>query len=182
MKIRGKQVSPPSPVRVEIYREDEQGRPDNIVFTCGAVLDYTTFNQLCPLPTPPLVTDIQSGTSHSDMEDKRYNAKVRVYSERRFYWMFIQSLSFTSGLEWEKVDLTKPDTWSLYDQELDTFLTRAEKERLIEGCVEANSPTQNRRKEALENFTSTQEAQASPTTISPVDEPTITPSGELVSV
>ena len=182
MKINGKPVRPPSPVKHTIYRENEQGEPENITFICGAVLDYSEFLSLCPQPTAPLKTDIKTGTETYDFNDRRYDAKISVWSQRRVAWMILKSLSHTPGLEWDNVKANEPDTWLLYEDELQSFLTDKEATALINAAVEANSPTQNRRKEALENFTSTQPEQVNQDSSSPAEEPTITLSTEPANV
>lgn len=180
MKLNGKPVKPPSPVVVTIYRENEEGQPENLKFFCGAILDYSKFESVCPQPKPPVVMRVKGGTEIDD-KDKRYQAKLDTWSERRVQWMIISSLNFTPGLEWETVDLNKPDTWPNYEDELKTFLTSREHDRIVGGVIEANSPSENRRTEAIENFTSTPVDQSLEDSISQAVEHITTPSGEPVN-
>lgn len=178
MKLFGKPAKAPSPVSVTIFREDEEGKPANLQFLCGPILDYEEFERICPIPRAPFISHVGGGTE-VDTKDKRYAAKLETWSERRVQWMLIKSLNHTPGLEWEVVNLSKPDSWESYEKELKSFLTVREFDELINSILEANSPTQNRRKEALENFTSTPVAPVKDS-ISQKDEPMTIPSGEPV--
>lgn len=180
MKLFGKPAKAPSPVTVTIYREDDEGKPANLIFLCGPVMSYEEFDRICPIPKAPLVTNIKSGISEPDTKDRKYLAKINTWSERRVQWMIIKSINFTPGLEWEQVNLLQPDTWHLYEDELKTFLTPREFDDIVNGAIEANSPTQNRRKEALENFTPSPVVAEAKDSSSQKVEPTTTSSGEPV--
>lgn len=180
MKLFGRPAKAPSPVKLTIYREDEEGKPDNFDFMCGPVMDYKEFDRICPVPKAPLLTNIRTGTTGPDVEDKRYIAKIETWSERRVQWMIIKSISHTPGLQWEQVNFSQPDSWANYESELKSFLTPREFDDLVNAAVEANSPTKNRRKEALENFTHTPVVEGVKDSISQKEELTNIPSGELV--
>lgn len=180
MKIKGQQVSPPKPVEFIIYREDEQGKPANLTFLCGAVLDYAEFEKLCPAPKAPLRTDIKTGEQTRDVTHKRFRIDNELYADRRINYMIIKSISATPDFEWELVKLNDPNTWDKYEEELRSCLTPAEATLLVNAAIEANSPSKNRRKEALENFTVSAD-QAPSVTGSQAEEPIATPSGEAVS-
>jgi hypothetical protein len=154
MKIRGKAVVPPKPITVTIYRVDSEGKPCDFEFVCGAILNYNEFETLLPQPKPPLIMK-PGQPSVPDNNDPRYLKKVDEWSNRRVAYMTLQSLNHTPDLEWETVVLTQPDTWNNYEKELKSWLTEAEYNRLIMGVYEANSPSEKRRNEALENFTPT---------------------------
>lgn len=180
MKIKGQQVSPPKPVEFVIYREDAEGNPANITFLCGAVLDYSEFEKLCPVPKAPLRTDIKTGEQTRDTNHKRFRIDNDLYADRRINYMIIKSISATPDLEWDTVKLDDPETWKNYESELRTFLTPAETTLLVNAAIEANSPSKNRRKEALENFTALGD-QVQLEIGSQVEEPTTTPSGDAVN-
>lgn len=182
MKIRNRQLVPPKPVVVTIYRENDDGTPDNIDFICGAVLDYGEFDKLCPTPKPPLVTKLSTGEQSYDNQDKRFKQAVEKWSGMKIDWMILQSLRHTEGIEWDTVKYNDPETWGNHEAELKTFLTENEVNRVVQGVISANSPTQNRRKEALDSFTPTQEAAEPLDSTSQQDEPISTPSTEPASV
>jgi hypothetical protein len=166
MKIRGKLVQLPKPVACKIFRDD-----DTIVFQCGPVVDFKEFLRLAPEPKPPLRNVVGKGQQLL-VDDPKYLLKVEAHNKLRICYMMVKSISYTPDLEWSKVDLNNPDTWHEYEDELLTFLTQPEYNRLIAAVYEANAPTEQRRKEALENFTSTEDSQA--TTPSQEQEPTTT--------
>lgn len=151
MLIRGSKPALPKPKTVVFPREGGE----DIVFICKVVLNWEEFDELCPVPKAPLVTQV-NGPSYADTEDKRYRAKLMERSSRRVSWMLIQSLLGTPGLVYEKVDLKNPETWHLIDEELSEFLLDAEMTMLSNEVFELNIPSEERRKEALERFTSSQ--------------------------
>lgn len=178
MKLKGQKAAPPKPLKVEFFREDEQGNPANITFLCGAVLDLNeSFERYCPEPKPPLVSDLKSGQQYHDESDKKYLAKRTAWGTRRISFLVIRSLLSTPELEWENVKVEVPDTWDKYREELNEFLTPVEITRLVNAVLEANNPSENRRKEALENFSSTPQ-QTQKATSSPEDEAISTLSSE----
>lgn len=145
MKIKGKTVLPPKPVVVLIPRED-----GNIEFTCGPVLDFSEFHQLCPEPKPPLVMKPGKGQYH-DVDDAQYKAAMAVHAEHRQNWLILQSLNYTEDLEWDKIDAKDPDTWKLYREEMNQVFTEAEISAIIIGITDANVPTEEKQKEAMGN-------------------------------
>ena len=151
MKINGRQVKLPSPVECKIFRDEEE----SFSFLCGPIVDYKEFDSKVPEPKAPLITNVKTGQKTVSTDDVKYKVKMAEYSELRIAWMVIKSLSATPGLEWETVDPSNPDTWLNYNKDLSSVLTQPEINRLISSVFEANNPTQTRRKEALENFTST---------------------------
>jgi hypothetical protein len=173
MRKAGKKINPPKPIKVTIYRDNEQ-----IDFLCGAILSYDEFEKICPVPKAPLITNLKTGGISSDVSDKRYQARLDEWSEMRVAWMIITSLASSEDIEWDTVDKNNPSTWMNYRSELAEFLTETEIGRLVNGCVEANSPTQKRRDEALGNFTPSQPENQ--ITSSPPEELTSTSSTEPV--
>lgn len=157
MKLHGKKASPPKPISVKIFREDDDGNPANLIFLCGAVLDLdVAYEALCPPPKPPLTMIVATGEQKKDTNDKRYQKSLDDWHERKTCYFYIRSLASTPDLEWETVDVTKPDTFKLLDKELGEFLTPAECRQIFSACYQANAPTENRRKEAIDVFVPTQ--------------------------
>lgn len=166
MRIKGKTLQLPKPVECKIFRES-----DTIVFQCGPVIDFKEFLLLAPEPKPPLLNTVGKGKQLM-IDDPKYLLKVEAHNKLRISYMMVKSISCTPDLEWSKVDLNNPDTWHEYEDELLSFLTQPEYNRLIAAVYEANAPTEQKRKEALENFTSTEDSQV--TTPSQEQEPTTT--------
>jgi hypothetical protein len=171
MKISGKSVCPPTPVKVTIYRDS-----GNYEFLCGPILDYSKFSAICPVPKPPLIMDRLKG-NRPDVADKNYLLRLDQHNDLRVAWLIITSLNFTPNLEWELVKIDEPDTWMKYEEELKQSLTDSEYNRLISCVFEANSPTEQRRKEALNSFTPSQVEALTPSNSQP-GEPISTQSGE----
>jgi len=151
MKIKGKTIGAPKPRLCVIERDDEQ-----FVFTLQAVLDYTDFDAVCPKPEPPKVLR-PGGDVTENITSPVYLKTLEEYGTQKTYWLIIKSLEATEGLEWEKVNLSDPDTWELYKDELtDCGLTEGEIVYLINQIYNVNSLDEERMKEALDRFTHSQ--------------------------
>lgn len=170
MRVRGKTVTAPPPINCDIYRG-----PEKITFVCNAVLDYKNFDDLVPVPKPPLITK-RGGATSRDTSDANFLEKVHRYATLRTAYLVITSISSTPDLEWDTVKLDDPETWLKYEDELRSFLSEPEMERLTKAVMEANSPTETRQSEALDRFTPSQEEAES--SQSQVGELPTTPSGE----
>lgn len=180
MKIHGKAVLPPKPIKVAIPRNDENGEPADVIIFCNPIMDYKTFQKLLPQPKPPLTITV-AGEKFEDAEDSDYKRKVDRFGDLKLAWTVITSISDTPGLEWETVNINDPDTWENYRKELeDTFLPR-EVDLICVGVFEANLPSEERQKEAMERFTSSQVEGQLQKVMSQKDEQDSTPSGELAS-
>lgn len=177
MKFKGKTIAPPSPVKVEIFRDS-----GNVMILCGAVLGSEEFDALCPEPKAPVTTDVSTGAQRKKTEDKSYIERLATHNKLYVAFTMLKSLQATPDLEWETVDLTKPDTWLNYEVEMKKVFTQGEINRITSGVWEANNPTSSRRQEALDSFTGSQLEGSVPEPISPAVEPTITQSTEPANV
>jgi len=129
MKIHGKKLEGPNIEVVVIPRQT-----GHLVFRAQAVLDYEDHDKLNPMPHPPKRL-LKGGEVQEDVENPAYKKKLDQWANRKFYWMFIKSLEATEGLEWETVDLSRPETWDNYKTEMkESGLAPAEIAR-IEMCV-----------------------------------------------
>jgi len=147
MKIGGKKPSAPKPETIVIPRND-----GDIVFLAAAVLDDTEFDSICPAPLPPIITK-RGGAQSKDMEDRKYLEKLGQHSRKRFAWLILKSLSATPDLVWETVDLKNPDTWLLYDKELqNSGFVQAEINRIIQGVMDANAMNDEKIQQAKDRF------------------------------
>lgn len=150
MKILGQTIPPPAPEKITLYRGNK-----TIVLTAQAILSFDEFDELCPAPKAP----VEYGPDKKPVpvrDDPEFLEKVREYSKKRQAWEFIKSLSATEGLEWDTVKLNDPNTWLNYEKDLKTCFTEEEIGKIILGTMEANNPSEKRRKEAFESFTPTQ--------------------------
>lgn len=173
MKVKGKTVEPPKAHFVPIPREE-----DDIIFECRPVMDYEEFDKICPMPKPPVEVKVATGERTEDYNDAEYLRAVDVYGTNKTNWLILQSLE--GSVEWETVDLQDPATWVNFREEMKSvFLTR-EVDLIIEGVFHANLPTEERQKEALDRFMSSQAEGVDGNHTSQKEEQPSTPSGELV--
>ena len=172
MLIKGVKITPPKDRVVVFPREDQE----DIVLTIRAVLDYSRFEELCPVPRPP-TTRRPNQAPVSNTEAPKFLAALDAHSLKRSHWMIIQSLSATDGIEWEIVDHNDPETWHLYDQELRTSgFSLGEIGRIFEEVNAVSGIDQERVDEATRAFLATREEQRSSGS-SQTEEQTSTPSG-----
>jgi len=146
MKIAGQTIEGPKPEVVVIPRGGQ-----DYVFKAKAVLNFDEFEKVCPTPTPPEV--IRPGVGKSqDTNSPKYQEALQAWSERRVAWMFLESLSATDGLEWESVDMMKPETWKNFEEELNVNFTPGEVSKITEAVMTACGLNQEKIDEATKRF------------------------------
>lgn len=174
MKIRGKKIQPPKPIQLAIPRGDEP--EDTIILTIMPVLDEAEFEDLVKEPEPP-IKHMVGGTKTPDYSDKKFIENLKTYNKLYGEWKFLKSLE-QSDIEWENVDMKKPNTWGNFNDELKAVFTQNEINIIHSTILEANMPTESRRKEALARFTEWQAEEKDAANTSQKDEPETTESGE----
>lgn len=151
MKINGIEFKGPNVEIIPIMRNGEA-----VILKAQAVLDYEEFDKLCQRPQPPSVM-LPGGKSSIDLNDKQYVAALLQWQEQRAAWLYLKSLSATEGLEWETIDITKPETWENFDNELRLAFTDAERMRIINGIMNAQGFDSDKVEEARKRFLASQE-------------------------
>lgn len=155
MKIPGIEKPQANVVIVPIPRANSQ----DIIFKVQAVIDREPFDKLCPAPIPPIIVR-KGGVKSANVEDSKYKEEVSKHARHYSNWVIIQSLKATEWLEWEKVDLSNPETWHLYEEEFkEAFLTDAEISRIVNGVYEANGLDEDKVDEARKRFLADQQEQ-----------------------
>lgn len=147
MLLNGKKLEGPRTIPIVFPRED-----GDLIFQAKAVLDYSDFDALCPAPNPPEVMR-PGGIKSKDVNDKKYLDAVQEWAEYKTRWIILESLSATEGLEWQKVDMSKPETWSKYAEELtEAGFTPGEQALLVNTVFEACGLNQDKIDEATKRF------------------------------
>jgi hypothetical protein len=152
MKIGGVVVSKCEEILV-LPRSDG----DDIPFRAKAVAINDEFNKLVPEPVAPMV--LKKGGKAPDYTDKDYLLACGHRDAQRFAFMCIKSLE-PSDIEWEKVDLKSPGTWTGWDKELtEAGLSEVEVQRVVGLVMVANSLDENKIEQARKDFLLGQGAQ-----------------------
>ena len=147
MKIHGKEISGPDAQVVVSPRND-----GDLVFKAQAVLDYSDFDKLNPMPQPPGVMR-PGGVMSYDTSDTKYNTRIDDWAKSKTHFMVLKSLEATEGLAWDTVIMAEPDTWNLYQQEMnDAGLTPGEIGRIITCVTDACGLNQEKIDEATKRF------------------------------
>jgi hypothetical protein len=173
MKIGGVELNGPCEEVLVLPRLNT----DDIVIKARAVMDMDAFDAICPEPKAPGVR--KKGGFAPNLNDKTYLQQVAQRDETRFAYMVIKSLE-PSEIEWEQVDMDRPNTWPKWSDELkEGGLSATEVNRVV-GCVmQANSLDEAKLKEARELFLHGPALELGDT-CGPDTEPESTPSGEPV--
>lgn len=148
MKMHGKKVNAASEEVVVIPRRDEE-----FVFKARAVLDYEEHDKLNPIPQPPTRL-LPGGIKQQNVESPDYKKKLSAWSARKYHWMVLKSLTLgTDWLEFETVDMSKPDTWANYGKELEEAgFSNVEVARIQEIVMDACGLNQSKIDEATKRF------------------------------
>lgn len=110
MKYQGRTLKPNEQVLV-LPRAD-----GDIVFTIRALTSTKEFEDKVKEPVAPKGRD-KTGEVVEDFEDTTYKAEVKTRGDLRWDYMMVQALRHTDGLEWEKVKLDDPYTYSKWEEE-----------------------------------------------------------------
>jgi len=171
VKIHGKKIDGPKEQLVVIPRPS-----GDVVFKARAVRDFSDFDKICPLPTPPEVIR-PGGVRSLDPEDLDYKKKLDEWARNKSTWMIVKSLDATPGLEWDTIDWAKSETWKNYETELmEAGFSAAEMARIIGIVMDACGLNQEKIDEATERFLAAQGATQN-TVVSQGSEQNSTPSG-----
>lgn len=152
MRLNGKKLQSPNLELIVLPRGDGE----NIILKAQAVLDMTVFEELCPRPEPGIIT-YKNGTRKPDEDNPRFRQLIREYGEKRTAYMILKSLEATPDLEWEICDISDPDTWLKYSEELkESGFSEVEINRIIMGVLNANSLNDAKIEEARNHFLASQ--------------------------
>lgn len=147
MKIKGKKLEGANEITIVIPRYNT----DDIVFKAVAILDFSDLNNIIKEPEAPKI--LRKGTQVEDLTDKGYISKRTKARVARYNYMMFTSLLATEGLEWETVDINKPDTWENWEKELrDSGLTNSEVMYITDKIEQVNSLNQDKLDEARDHF------------------------------
>lgn len=157
MKFKGQAVSNTNVEYVVIPRTG-----GDIVFIAKPVLSFDGFSEICPEPKPPIITyaENQNKEPEPDYADENYTKKLENYYLSRYYWLQLTSIKDSPDIEWETVDLLKPDTYKNMIPELESagFLP-AEINKIAAAVTAVNALDERQMDEARKNFLASLQAQ-----------------------
>lgn len=174
MKIKGQKLQGPAIETLVLPRGEGV-----VVIKAQAVLDYSEFEKLCPLPKAPMKI-LKGGRKVPDFEEKNYKKSMEELNSLRTHFLILKSLQATEDLEWETVDMSNTATWPNYEKELKENFCDIEVQRIIMAVMNANSLNEEKLEQARADFLASQ-AQQQEKSSSQMEEQKNTPSGELAS-
>ncbi len=149
-----------------------------VVFRAKALPNLDAFEALCPEPVPPGKLTKDGYTPNT--EDPGYRSVMAEYSKRRLAFMVVMSLE-PSAIEWDTVNLDKPGTWSLWEDDLKAAnFSQVECNLILRLVLETNSLDESKLKKAREVFLLGPQ-QELVRSVGPTTAPVSTPSGAPVS-
>jgi hypothetical protein len=178
MKVNGKSLDSLRIVKVYLPVAGE----DAVEFKFRPLRSSENFDKVCPRPKP--VKQVRPGGGETlDYSSPRYKAQVETWARQKTDWEFLISISATDALEWETVDMEKPDTWGNWRPEMEKVFPESHIVRLYQGFVDAQYLTEETMEKARQLFLqrTLEASDQSSTNHSPSDEKTSTPSGEPVN-
>lgn len=145
MKIGGVEVT-----KCEDLLVLPRSNADDIPIRAEAVTINDEFNEKVPLPIAPLIQ--KKDGNHKDFKDKNYVKAISNREDQRFDFLCIKSLA-PSNIEWETVDLDKPNTWCKWREELmNAGISEQEINRIIETIMVANALNERKIQAARDAF------------------------------
>ena len=180
MKIGGKRIdSKPASDFIVFPREG-----DDIAIRANAVMDRADFDRLAPIPKPPKKR-VKGGNLVDDTDSPKYQLALNQHSTKFINWLTLTSLCGVNRetqedmpIEWEKVDLSNPSTWHMWEDELkENGFSDMERKRIANLVLKVNSLTEDRLDEARQSFLQPKEAEAEPSSSLTIEQAD-TPSGE----
>ena len=153
MEIAGVKLGAPAPKLICFPRTNpETGEEYEIPFMCGAVLDFSEFNEAFPEPKPGKIRR-PGKEEEDDFENPAYRDAVMDYSVKKIQFMLLKSLESTEGLTWNKVKIEDPETWELWKEEMaEVGFTEMEISKLQLEVMQANAFDDETLNEAKANF------------------------------
>jgi len=156
MKYKGKKLEGPSEAIIVLPRQNS----DDLVFKFKAVLEVDDFDKICPIPLPPEVLK-PGGQRSYNVESPKYKEELDQWAMNKTHYMYLKSIEATEDLEWETVDMEKPETWENYNKELmDAGLTEAERLQLLQTYSQVQGLDQGKIDAATKSFLATPQVEA----------------------
>ena len=148
MKIKGVHIEGPQERTVVLPRQNG----NDLVFKFKAILSMDDFEKICPVPEPKERL-LPGGIKSYDIESKEYQERLNTWAMQKTRYMYLKSIAATPDLEWETVDLSNPDTWGNYEEELiQAGLTEAERLVLLRAYSQVQGLDQSKIDDATNSF------------------------------
>ncbi len=157
MKYKGQPIAKPKPRIIPILRDSTLGPKgekidNNIYLEANVVIDFSPFEDLCPLPDPPVIDNVP------DYNDADYRLKIIERNEKKIDWVFLESIKETKDLEWETVKMEDPETWANYHDELRKIgINEIQEKAITQQVLNVNVMDEERMEEARDSFLALQE-------------------------
>lgn len=147
MKYKGKKLEGLNTDVLVLMKGEER-----IVFKASAVANYKEFQELCSVPEPPIKI-LPGGIRENNTSDPAFKAKLNEYAQKKTDYTVVKSLQASDDIEWDNVDIEKPETWKNWRTELEeASFTEVEVLRILQLCTRVNALDDDLLQQARESF------------------------------
>lgn len=147
MKVNGKTLTGPRIVKTYLPTSDGGA----VEFQFRPLRADEKYTDICPRPNPPEVIQ-PGGIRSANPEDAGYKIALKAWSDRKWDWEFLKSVSQTTGLEWETVDPEKAETWGNWENEVNEHFGPSAAAHLTNCFVDAQFITEDGIERARASF------------------------------
>lgn len=155
MKVNG--IAGIKPRVVELYLPIAGDK--DVQFRFRALNDADDFSKVMPEPQPPQRL-MKGGELFFNHDDDSYKASYKQYAGMRMDWMILKSMDPTDQLEFETVDMAKPETWQNWKTEFTAAFGQNATNRVYACYSDANSLSEQALTQARERFLASRQPEA----------------------
>jgi hypothetical protein len=125
-------------------------RGEQVLVIRAQAVNLDEFDALCPEPKPP--GKLTKDGWIPNLLDESYQQIIANHNEKRIAYLVVKSLE-PSDIEWEKVQIGNPRTWTDYVQDFKAAgLTTIEINRIVQCVMQANSLDEAKLEQARKSF------------------------------
>jgi hypothetical protein len=125
-------------------------RGEQVLVIRAQAVNLDEFDALCPEPKPP--GKLTKDGWIPDLDNESYRQIITNHNEKRIAYLVVKSLE-PSDIEWEKVKIENPSTWTAYVQDFKAAgLTTIEINRIVQCVMQANSLDEAKLEQARKVF------------------------------
>lgn len=146
MKIHGHKPNAGNVVKLVIPRQNGE----SMLFIAQGIFDDSEFTKQFVQPQP--AQKVEGNVTTLDYKHPLYLERIKAWSKMRTEWIILKSLEATPGLEWETVDMDKPETWGNYSAELKEILMPIEVSKVEDAVMTACALTAHKIEAATQAF------------------------------
>jgi hypothetical protein len=124
---------------------------DAVEFKFRPLRSDESYEKISPRPKPPKQIR-PGGVETYDTNSTIYKSRIDQWAKSKMDWEFLISVSATDGLEWESVDMAKPETWGNWQADLGKLFPDSHIAKIYQGFIDAQYITEEMMEKARQLF------------------------------